>query len=71
MDVEASNPVIGCLATRKVPGKKSLAISVPRNTTGMRMPDASNRERPKDRRLHFVDRARQIGGFYDERLTMG
>jgi hypothetical protein len=35
------------------------------------MPDASGRKRHWILEIHFVDRAREIGGFYEELLTIG
>jgi hypothetical protein len=37
----------------------------------MRMPDTSGRTRHWIFEIHFVDRIRQIGGFYEELLTIG
>ncbi len=43
----------------------------PENNNRMRTQDASGRERHWILEIHFVDRARQIGGFYEELLTIG
>jgi Xaa-Pro dipeptidase len=37
----------------------------------MRDPDANGQERFWILEIHFVDRARQIGGFYEELLNVG
>jgi Xaa-Pro dipeptidase len=37
----------------------------------MRGFDADGRERHWILEIHFVDRGRQIGGFYEELLTLG
>jgi Xaa-Pro dipeptidase len=37
----------------------------------MRMPDGAGRKRHWILEIHFVDRAREIGGFYEELLTIG
>jgi formate dehydrogenase major subunit len=37
----------------------------------MRLPDSSGRNRHWILEIHFVDRAREIGGFYEELLTIG
>jgi Xaa-Pro dipeptidase len=43
----------------------------PQNHSRMRTPDASGRQRHWILEIHFVDRAQQIGGFYEELLTIG
>ncbi len=42
----------------------------PNNPRRMRTPDASGRERHWILEIHFVDRAKEIGGFYEELLTI-
>jgi len=37
----------------------------------MRTPDALGRKRHWILEIHFVDRAKNIGGFYEELLTVG
>jgi len=43
----------------------------PKNPNRMRVPDASGRERHWILEIHFVDRTREIGGFYEQLLTIG
>jgi len=43
----------------------------PKNHSRMRMPDASGRKRHWILEIHFVDRVPEIGGFYEELLTIG
>ncbi len=43
----------------------------PKNHSQMRMLGASGRKRHWILEIHFVDRAREIGGFYEELLTIG
>ena len=63
--------LIGVFPHEKIAGDK-VTLYVHPNTPGrMRMPDASGRERHWIFEIHFVDRARQIGGFYEELLTIG
>jgi Xaa-Pro dipeptidase len=56
---------------RRFQGNKITLYVHPKNHNRMRMPDASGRERHWILEIHFVDRAREIGGFYEEWLTIG
>jgi Xaa-Pro dipeptidase len=63
--------LIGVFPHEKIPGDKITLYVHPENHDRMRMPDASGRKRHWILEIHFVGRARQIGGFYEELLTLG
>jgi Xaa-Pro dipeptidase len=63
--------LIGVFPHEKIAGDKVTLYVHPQNHNRMRMPDAAGRERHWIFEIHFVDRARQIGGFYEELLTLG
>jgi Xaa-Pro dipeptidase len=63
--------LIGIFPHEKIPGDKITLYVHPKNYNRMRLPDASGRKRHWIFEIHFVDRARQIGGFYEELLTVG
>jgi Xaa-Pro dipeptidase len=63
--------LIGVFPHEKIPGDKITLYVHPQNHDRMRMPDASGPERHWIFEIHFVDRTRQIGGFYEELLTIG
>lgn len=63
--------LIGVFPHEKIAGDKVTLYVHPKNHNRMRLPDASGRERHWIFEIHFVDRARQIGGFYEELLTIG
>ncbi|MFZ1007268.1 MAG: M24 family metallopeptidase [Candidatus Sulfotelmatobacter sp.] len=63
--------LIGVFPHEKIAGDKITLYVHPKNHNRMRMPDASGRERHWIFEIHFVDRAREIGGFYEELLTIG
>jgi Xaa-Pro aminopeptidase len=63
--------LIGVFPHEKITGDKVTLYVHPNNHNRMRMPDALGRERHWILEIHFVDRARQIGGFYEELLTIG
>jgi Xaa-Pro aminopeptidase len=63
--------LIGVFPHEKIAGDKISLYVHPENHNQMRMPDPSGRERHWIFEIHFVDRARQIGGFYEELLTIG
>jgi Xaa-Pro aminopeptidase len=63
--------LIGVFPHEKIAGDKITLYVHPENRDRMRMPDASGRKRHWILEIHFVDRARQIGGFYEELLTLG
>ena len=63
--------LIGVFPHEKIAGDKITLYVHPKNQDRMRMQDASGRERHWIFEIHFVDRARGIGGFYEELLTIG
>jgi Xaa-Pro dipeptidase len=63
--------LIGVFPHEKIAGDKITLYVHPENHNRMRLPDAYGRERHWILEIHFVDRARQIGGFYEELLTIG
>jgi Xaa-Pro dipeptidase len=63
--------LIGVFPHEKIAGDKITLYVHPKNNNRMRMPDASGRKRQWIFEIHFVDRAREIGGFYEELLTIG
>src|SRR5580692_3590163 len=63
--------LIGVFPHEKIAGDKITLYVHPKNLDRMRMRDASGRERHWILEIHFVDRAQQIGGFYEELLTIG
>jgi Xaa-Pro dipeptidase len=63
--------LIGVFPHEKIAGDKITLYVHPENHNRMRVPDAAGRERHWIFEIHFVDRARQIGGFYEELLTIG
>jgi Xaa-Pro dipeptidase len=63
--------LIGVFPHEKIAGDMITLYVHPQNHGHMRMPDASGRERHWILEIHFVDRPRQIGGFYEELLTIG
>jgi Xaa-Pro dipeptidase len=63
--------LIGQFPHERIPNDKVTLYSHPDNPRRMRDLDAEGRERHWILEIHFVDRARQIGGFYEELLTVG
>jgi Xaa-Pro dipeptidase len=63
--------LIGQFPHEKITDDKITLYVHPQNHGRMQMPDASGRKRHWIFEIHFVDRARQIGGFYEELLTVG
>jgi Xaa-Pro dipeptidase len=55
----------------KIAGDKITLYVHPKNQDRMRTTDASGRKWHWILEIHFVDRVRQIGGFYEELLTVG
>jgi Xaa-Pro dipeptidase len=62
--------LIGVFPHERIPDDKITLYVHPKNPSRMRIPDASGRERHWILEIHFVDRAREIGGFYEELLTI-
>ena len=63
--------LIGQFPHERIPGDKVTLYVHPDNPNRMRGFDADGQERHWILEIHFVDRARQIGGFYEELLTIG
>ena len=63
--------LIGQFPHEKIPGDKITLYAHPENHQPMRLPDAAGRDRHWILEIHFIDRARQFGGFYEELLTIG
>jgi Xaa-Pro aminopeptidase len=63
--------LIGQFPHERIPGDKVTLYVHPGNPGRMRDLDANGQERHWILEIHFVDRARQIGGFYEELLTVG
>lgn len=63
--------LIGEFPHEKIQGDKITFYVHPENPNRMRTTDSSGRKRHWIFEVHFVDRARQIGGFYEELLTIG
>jgi Xaa-Pro dipeptidase len=63
--------LIGGFPHEKIAGDKITLYVHPKNQNRMRLPDASGRNRHWILEIHFIDRGRQIGGFFEELLTIG
>jgi len=63
--------LLGQFPHERIPGDKVTLYVHPDNPNKMRGQDAQGQERHWILEIHFVDRARQIGGFYEELLTVG
>jgi Xaa-Pro dipeptidase len=63
--------LIGEFPHERIQGDKITFYVHPENPNRMRALDPSGRMRHWILEIHFVDRARQIGGFYEELLTIG
>jgi Xaa-Pro aminopeptidase len=62
--------LIGVFPHEKIAGDKVSLYVHPENHSRMSAPDSSGRKRHWILEIHFVDRARQFGGFYEELLTI-
>jgi Xaa-Pro aminopeptidase len=63
--------LIGQFPHERIEGDKVTLYVHPNNPNRMRGLNAEGRERHWIFEIHFVDRARQIGGFYEELLAIG
>jgi Xaa-Pro aminopeptidase len=63
--------LIGEFPHERIQGDKITFYVHPENPNRMRALDPSGRMRHWILEIHFVDKARQIGGFYEELLTIG
>jgi len=62
--------LVGEFPHARVPGEKVLSYVTPGNTERMRGVDSAGRVRHWILEIHFVDVDRQVGGFYEELLTL-
>jgi Xaa-Pro aminopeptidase len=62
--------LIGQFPHERIPEDKITLYVHPNNRSRMREPDANGDPRHWILEIHFVDRARGIGGFYEELLTL-
>lgn len=63
--------LVGVFPHERIAGDKITLYVHPQNPKRMRTHDAQGRKRHWIFEIHFVDRPRQIGGFYEELLTIG
>jgi Xaa-Pro dipeptidase len=63
--------LVGQFPHERIAGDKVTLYVHPKNHNRMRQLDADGNTRHWILEIHFVDRARQIGGFYEELLTIG
>jgi Xaa-Pro dipeptidase len=63
--------LIGEFPHEKIAGDKITLYVHPDNPNRMKVRDDSGRSRHWILEIHFIDRSRQIGGFYEELLTIG
>ncbi|MFZ0815952.1 MAG: M24 family metallopeptidase [Candidatus Sulfotelmatobacter sp.] len=63
--------LIGVFPHERISDDKITLYVHPKNPNRMRVPDPSGRQRHWILEIHFVDRAREIGGFYEQLLTVG
>jgi Xaa-Pro dipeptidase len=63
--------LIGVFPHERIADDKITLYVHPKNHKLMQLPDAAGRKRHWIFEIHFVDRAREIGGFYEELLTIG
>jgi Xaa-Pro aminopeptidase len=62
--------MIGQFPHERIPNDRISLYVHPQNDLRMRSPDANGQRRHWILEIHFVDRARRIGGFYEELLTI-
>jgi Xaa-Pro aminopeptidase len=62
--------LVGQFPHARVPGKRALSYIAPDNNTPLRGVDNAGNERHWILEMHFVDRDRAVGGFYEELLTL-
>ena len=63
--------LIGQFPHERIPNDKISLYVHPDNPMKMRGPDAEGQQRHWILEIHFIDRAKKIGGFYEELLTIG
>jgi Xaa-Pro aminopeptidase len=67
---EIAGHLVGQFPHERIPGDQVSLYVHPANPRRMRGVDELGQERHWILEIHFVDRARQIGGFYEELLTL-
>ena len=67
---EIAGHLVGQFPHERIPGDKVTLYVHPDNPRRMRGVDEFGQERHWILEIHFVDRARKIGGFYEELLTL-
>jgi Xaa-Pro dipeptidase len=63
--------LIGQFPHERIPNDKISLYVHPENPMKMRGQDAEGQQRHWILEIHFIDRAKKIGGFYEELLTLG
>ncbi len=63
--------LIGQFPHERIPNDKISLYVHPQNPMKMRGQDADGQQRHWILEIHFIDRAKKIGGFYEELLTIG
>jgi len=63
--------LIGQFPHERIPNDKISLYVHPDNPMKMRGPDAEGQQRHWILEIHFIDRTKKIGGFYEELLTIG
>jgi Xaa-Pro dipeptidase len=63
--------LIGQFPHERIPNDKISLYVHPENPMKMRGQDADGQQRHWILEIHFIDRAKKIGGFYEELLTLG
>jgi Xaa-Pro dipeptidase len=61
--------LVGKFPHQRVPGDKVMSYIAPGNDQPLRSADRDGNERHWILEIHFIDREREIGGFYEELLT--
>jgi Xaa-Pro aminopeptidase len=63
--------LVGLFPHESIPGDKITLYVTKGNRERMTLPDAAGQKRHWILEIHLVDRAREIGGFYEQLLTIG
>ena len=63
--------LVGAFPHERIEGNRTTLYITPGCTTKLHQPDASGLKRHWILEIHLVDRARGIGGFYEQLLTVG
>ncbi len=67
---EIAGHLVGEFPHESIPGARVMKNIMPGNTASLEGTDSKGRRRHWILEIHLVDRARQIGGFYEELLTI-